>query len=127
MLDSLIDHLARLRGIGDRYYDYRGELKEIGRESKRAILSAMGCNVSDAAAIEAEITRLDGERWRRLLPPVSVLRPGHTGVVVALPAGSLEQPLDWRVALGTGGERSGRVQAMDLGPLAHATGSRASG
>jgi len=117
MLDSLLDDLARLRGIGDRYYDYRGELKEIGRESKRAILSAMGCNVADAAAIEAELARLDGERWRRLLPPVSVLRPGHGGVVVALPAASLDQPLEWRVELGSGGERSGQVQAADLAEL----------
>ena len=85
MLDSLLDHLARSRGIGDAYYDYRGELKQVSPATKKAILAVMGCQVDDAEAIAHEIAELDAARWRTLLPCVAVIRPGHTGVIVALP------------------------------------------
>jgi 4-alpha-glucanotransferase len=97
MDDALIDRLARSRGIGDAYYDYRGELRHFSQATKAAILAAMGCNVTDAAAIEHEIAELDAERWRSLLPAVSVIRPGRTGVSIAVSADALGQPVEWRV------------------------------
>ena len=86
MLDSLLDQLARRRGIGDAYHDYRGELRTFSPATKRAILAAMGCNVTDAGAVEREIAGLDAERWGALLPLVTVLRPGRSGVIVVVPA-----------------------------------------
>ena len=59
MLDSLLDQLARQRGIGDAYHNYRGDLLQISRETKTAILAAMGCATSDAAAIERELHERD--------------------------------------------------------------------
>jgi 4-alpha-glucanotransferase len=114
MLDSLLDHLARSRGIGDAYYDYRGELKAFSPATKTAILAAMGCRVDDAAAIEHEIAELDAERWRSVLPPVAVVRPGRTGVVIALPADQLDRPLDWSLQLADGSSRAGCVRSSDL-------------
>ena len=52
MLESLLDQLARQRGIGDAYHNYRGDLLQVSRESKSAILAAMGCPTTDAGAIE---------------------------------------------------------------------------
>ncbi len=66
MLDSLLDHLARSRGIGDAYYDYRGELKQVTPATKKAILTVMGCQVNDADALAREIAELDAARWRTL-------------------------------------------------------------
>ena len=114
MLDLLLDHLARSRGIGDAYYDYRGELKHFSATTKTAILAAMGCNVTDADAIRREIDDLDVARWRTLLPPVAVLRPGRSGVIVAIPADMLERPLTWSVHLADGPRRTGTVRASDL-------------
>jgi 4-alpha-glucanotransferase len=114
MLDSLLDHLARARGIGDAYYDYRGELKAFSPATKTAILAAMGCRVDDATAIERELAELDAERWRTVLPPVAVVRPGRTGVVVALPADVLDRPLEWAVQLADGHAVTGTVCAGDL-------------
>jgi 4-alpha-glucanotransferase len=114
MLDSLLDHLARSRGIGDAYYDYRGELKAFSPATKTAILAAMGCRVDDAAAIEHEIADLDAERWRTLLPPVAVIRPGRAGVVVAMPANVLDRPLEWSVQLEGGQAVAGSARAGDL-------------
>jgi 4-alpha-glucanotransferase len=117
MLDSLLDHLARSRGIGDAYHDYRGELRAFTPATKTAILAAMGCRVDDAAAIEQEIRALDARRWRTLLPVVAVVRPGRTGVVVALPADALDQVLEWRVGSGGGAQHVGTVRASDLGEI----------
>jgi len=114
MLDSLLDSLARSRGIGDAYYDYRGELKAFSASTKTAILAAMGCNVSDADAIRREIEELDGARWRTLLPQVAVIRPGRSAVVVAIPAQQLEQALTWSVTAADGSRRSGSARACDL-------------
>jgi 4-alpha-glucanotransferase len=114
MLDSLLDQLARSRGIGDAYYDYRGELKIFGPETKTAILAAMGCRVDDAEAVAGAIAELEQRRWRDLLPPVAVVRPGRMGVVLALPADELDRTLDWTLALADGSTRAGCVRAGDL-------------
>ena len=55
MLDSLLDQLARRRGLGEAYHDYRGEWRPFSAATKTAILAAMGCQVTDAAAIEREL------------------------------------------------------------------------
>lgn len=114
MLDTLLDRLARQRGIGDAYYTYRGELRQFSPATKTAILSAMGCRVDDGTAIEHEIAELDAERWRSLLPVVAVIRPGRTGVVIAVPADELDRPVEWSLRLVGGRELKGQVRAGDL-------------
>jgi 4-alpha-glucanotransferase len=117
MLDSLLDQLARRRGIGDAYYDYRGELRHFSAATKTAILAAMGCNVTDAAAVEHEIASLDAERWQPRAPAVTVLRPGRAGVIVVVPADSLGDGIDWRVTLANGERRDGRVVTGELAEI----------
>ena len=114
MLDSLLDQLARRRGIGDAYYDYRGELRAFSAATKTAILAAMGCNVTDAAAVAHELDELEAERWRSRVPVVSVLRPGRAGVIVVVPAHALGEALEWHVATVPAGERHGRAVTGDL-------------
>jgi 4-alpha-glucanotransferase len=114
MLDSLLDELARRRGIGDAYYDYRGELRHFGAATKTAILAAMGCNVTDPDAVAHEIAELDAERWRSLLPAVCVVRAGRTGVIVALPDDALGEALEWLLTLADGTQLGGRVPASEL-------------
>jgi len=69
---TLIERLARLRGVGDAYHDYRGELRYFTIETKAAILRAMGSPVDDALALAEELGRLENERWRALLPRMTV-------------------------------------------------------
>ena len=52
MLYSLLDQLSRQCGIGDAYHNWRGDLTWVSRETKTAILGAMGCPTGDAAVIE---------------------------------------------------------------------------
>lgn len=114
MLESLLDSLARSRGIGESYYDYRGELKPFSARTKTAILAAMGCDVGDAAAVQRELDRLDAARWRDLLPPVAILRPGRAGVVVAAPASELGQSLRWTATAADGSRRTGGVRVDEM-------------
>lgn len=114
MLDSLLEQLARQRGIGDAYHNWRGELLPIGRHTKTAILAAMGYATNDAQAIENEL-HADAVRYMgQLLPHVVVLHPHRTSVTVAVPADALAGSLRWLVTLADGNERSGEVHAGSM-------------
>ncbi|MDH5175047.1 MAG: 4-alpha-glucanotransferase [Gammaproteobacteria bacterium] len=115
MLDSLLDQLARQRGIGDEYENFRCERVAISPESKRAILVAMGIAVDDADAMAAALRAYDAQRWQSILPPVAVVHPGRIDVMVAVPADSLDRMLEWHIALEGGGARTGRIRAAELG------------
>jgi hypothetical protein len=106
MLDSLLDQLARQRGIGDEYVNYRGDPVTITRESKQAILAAMH--------------EYDARRWESMLPPVAVVHPGRIDVRVAVPADSLDRTLEWIITLESGGSRAGRIRAGELGEVERA-------
>ncbi len=79
MIDSLLDQLARQRGIGDAYHNYRGELLWISRQTKKALLDAMGYPTQDAASIEQVLRQGDAERFA-LLERVAVVHPGKMSV-----------------------------------------------
>ena len=83
MSDNLIDRLARLRGIGDAYHDYRGELRYFSRETKTDILRAMGCTVDDPSALAIELGQLEIDRWGTLLPPIAAANGKRIGAEAA--------------------------------------------
>jgi len=117
MLDSLLDQLASRRGIGDAYHDYRGELRAFSAATKTAILAAMGCEVTDAGAIARELAELELRPWQSLLPRVSVIRPGRTGVLVALPADALGHAVEWLLTMPDGVQVTGRSAGEGLAEL----------
>jgi 4-alpha-glucanotransferase len=120
MLDALIDLVARQRGIGDSYHDYRGNLVTIGRESKRAILGAMGCPADDAVALAAMLADDERRRWQGVLPPVVVLHPGRLAAELAVTQDGLDRTLQWCVVCADGTGRRGEVRVGDLPELEHA-------
>jgi 4-alpha-glucanotransferase len=114
MLDSLIDEIARQRGIGDAYHNYRGDLVPIGRDSKRAILHAMGCPIDDVDALRQALHDHDRLVWQSPLPPVAVIDPSSPTVEVAVAADQLDWQLRWRVEPSNGGAHCAEVRAGDL-------------
>src|ERR1700736_4724799 len=83
MVDTtVIERLARLRGIGDAYHDYRGELRHFSLETKKSLLLAMGCPVDDPAALALELRRLEVARWRKFLPQVAAARGARIGIEI---------------------------------------------
>jgi 4-alpha-glucanotransferase len=111
--NALLERLARLRGIGDAYHDFRGELRYFGLDTKTAILRAMGSPVGDASALAAEITRLQIEKFRSLLPPVAAARGGRIGVDVNFAARDFGASLLWSIRCEDGGLREGVVSSAD--------------
>ena len=113
MIDSLLDQLARQRGIGDAYHNYRGELLWISRQTKKALLDAMGYPTQDAASIEQVLRQGDAERFA-LLERVAVVHPGKMSVTIAVPADELDQRVEWRLTTEAGPALTGRARAADL-------------
>jgi hypothetical protein len=76
---SLLERMAKLRGIADAYYDYQGELRHFSLKTKTDLLRSMGCKVDDPVAMAAELSQLEILRWRQLLPPVAAARGPRIG------------------------------------------------
>jgi GNAT superfamily N-acetyltransferase len=114
MVDTLLDQLARARGLGDAYHNYRGELKVFSRETRAGILAAMGCDVHDDESIRRELVALERARWARLLPEVAIVRGEQRAVAVNVPADALDQPFAWSLTLADGTRNSGEMRAVEL-------------
>src|ERR1700738_4499814 len=108
MVDTtLIERLARLRGIGDAYHDYRGELRYFSLETKRNLLRVMGCKVDDPAALAFELSQLEVARWRKFLPQVAAARGARIGIDINVTAREFGSALMWSVHLENGSPRGG--------------------
>jgi len=110
---TVIERLARLRGIGDAYHDYRGELRYFSLETKVGLLRAMGCAVDDPAALAIELGELEIGRWRTLLPPVAAANGNRIGVNLNIPARDFGASLVWTVNLENGDRRNGAISTAD--------------
>jgi 4-alpha-glucanotransferase len=104
--------LAALRGIGDSYRDYHGELQPFDIETKAAILRAMGCPTDDPAALAGEVSRLTAAHSRNLLPPVAASRLKRIGFDLNVGEGDLSAQIAWVVRLEQGGRLVGTVTAQ---------------
>jgi 4-alpha-glucanotransferase len=109
MPDDRLDHLAWSRGLGEAYYDYRGELKRFSRETRSAILAAMGCDVRSPPAIELEIAAVERDRWRAGVPSVTVLRPDERRVPIVVALDAANRHLHWAVTLADGATLRGET------------------
>jgi len=112
-----IDRLAKLRGIGEAYHDYRGDLRHFSVKTRVDILRAMGCAVDDPVKLEAELRELEIVKGRQLLPPVATARGARIGIDLNVPARAFGATLVWTVNLEDGGQRSGAISTADCPEL----------
>ncbi len=110
---NVIEQLARLRGIGDAYHDYRGELRHFSLETKTDILRAMGCPVEDPIALAAVVRTLESERGRALLPAIAAAHGPRAGIDLNIAARDFGARLNWTVNLESGERRTGAVSTAD--------------
>ncbi len=110
---AVIERMARLRGIGEAYHDYRGELRYFTAQTKRALLRAMGSAVDDPAAAAQELCRLEVSGWRRFLPPVAAAHGSRVGIDVNVTAREFGSALVWSVRLEDGSLREGVTSTAD--------------
>jgi 4-alpha-glucanotransferase len=95
-----IARLARERGIGESYLDYRGEERIVGMATRAAILRAMGIDVDDllsvpAAVVAAPAAGTDGPVARCFEPPT--LAAGGRCWGLAIQLYSVRSPLNWGI------------------------------
>jgi 4-alpha-glucanotransferase len=113
-LETLVERLARARGIGDAYHSYQGELKHFSLATKAAILRAMHCRLDDAAALQAQIDESEAAHPVGILGEVVVARVGSRVARINTPAIEHDALLRWTITLEVGGERHGEVRAWSL-------------
>jgi 4-alpha-glucanotransferase len=111
--EALIDKLAQLRGIGDAYRNYRGELQHFTEETKVGILNAMGCVVDDSNALAAEIAQVETARWRKFLPAVATARNSRIGFDINVTAREFGAAIVWQVLLENGTRLEGAISSAD--------------
>jgi 4-alpha-glucanotransferase len=79
LYEPVPDDLARLAdayGVATRYWDQAGAEVLVGARTVAAVLSALGLDVSSAESIQAALAEKGLRDWRRMLPPVYVMRSG---------------------------------------------------
>jgi 4-alpha-glucanotransferase len=108
-----LERLARLRGIGDAYHDYRGELRHFSLETKQALLRAMGCETANSAALAHELRELEVVRGRKFLPPLVASRGARIGIDVNVTAREFGAALIWSVRFEDGSQRTGVTSTAD--------------
>jgi 4-alpha-glucanotransferase len=110
---SLIERLARLKGIGDAYHDYRGELRYFSLETKRELLRAMGSPVDDAAALDSAVRGAEAARDRRFLPALAASRQPRVSFDINISAREFGATLIWSVLREDGTRQDGKTNTAD--------------
>ncbi len=72
MRDDPVAILAALRGLGEEYCDFSGEMRRSTDDARRGILRAMGVDVDDPAALAAAIAGAGAGLAGHALPPAVV-------------------------------------------------------
>ncbi len=121
MNTAAIDELARLRGVGEAFHDYRGELQHFSLATKAALLRAMGVPVDDPVALEAALASARRARWQRLVEPTVVSRPQSGGIAVVTRADEDWITLQFEIHVQDGGRHDGAVVIRELAALERQT------
>jgi (1->4)-alpha-D-glucan 1-alpha-D-glucosylmutase len=111
-----LERLAEHYGIAPDYYDIWGGRHHASPATLRSLLAAMGIDAADEPAAEAALAAAREARWRRVLPPVMVVRADRlpTRVRLNLPAADVAATFAWRVVEEGGAQHGGEFVALAL-------------
>lgn len=114
--NAALDHLARLAGIEDGWWDFFGEWRVVPAETKRVFLAAMGLPAEDDDQIRASMRDLQARPWQRWLEPVLVVEEHSAppGLSVTLPAEVDSQQFEWVLEEELGIRHGGCFRPRDL-------------
>ena len=73
-----LEELAHRYGVSTDYWDWRGNRVPVQVGTVTAVLDAFGIDTSSDEAVHAALSDLDLAPWRRMLPPVVVMRAGSS-------------------------------------------------
>lgn len=110
-----IESLASLLGIGQSYYDWRGDLRQISADSQAAILAALGIDARSESGFASAVNQQQTVRWTQVLPPVIVAgvdAPVRVGV--AAPREVRAAHLRWSLTFEAGTVHEGQAPLAQL-------------
>jgi 4-alpha-glucanotransferase len=113
VIKALLERLANLRGIGEAYHNYRGELEHFSLETKVGILQAMGCPTEDTAQIAEEVSRTEVMRLRKFLPAVATAHSPRMGFDINVTAREFGATIVWQILLEDGARLDGATSTAD--------------
>ncbi len=123
---SALARLAERCGIRLEYHDIWGSVHRVTDATCRALLESMGVAADSETTAAASLAWLDAAEWRRVTPPVLVVREPLTGVTVplAVPVARLGTALEWTLWLEDGTRHAGTVapDALPVTERVHAEG-----
>lgn len=101
--EALIDELAAVCDIIPEYWDAFGTRHVASLETKRAILGAMGMDISSPGSLAGEIGKVKGRPWNLFVEPVTVISVNEQpfALPVYIPVAEGEErrvTLSWSVA-----------------------------
>lgn len=109
-----LEQLAALHGIATDYYDIWGNIRHTSEGTQRALLAAMDVELDgDLCALLAEH---EARPWRRLLPPVLVMRTTDDAlaVPVTFPSAQAAATYRWILSREAGEREEGEFQPSML-------------
>ncbi|HRX89405.1 MAG TPA: 4-alpha-glucanotransferase [Steroidobacteraceae bacterium] len=112
-----LTELARLRGIGDAFHDYRGELRRFSLATKTELLRAMGVAVDDPTMLEAEVAAARRACAGSVIRPVVAIRPEAAKVAIVTRADQDWITLTFEIRLAPGGTAEGAALIRALGEI----------
>jgi 4-alpha-glucanotransferase len=114
---ALIERLAGLRGIGEAYHNYRGELKAFSLQTKAGILDAMGCPCDDEGEMAEAIAQAETARWRKFLPAVATARGSRVGIDINITAREFGASIVWRIIFENGSRLDGVTSTAECAEI----------
>ena len=111
---ELLSQLSTLADILPIYTDNWGQQHQTPPATQRALLTALGFDVSTSEKISAAIEELRLRPWQRILEPVSVLRESHPWVRLVLPDTHANSKLTWRLILDGDEDLTGQFCPQEL-------------
>lgn len=87
--DTLLRELASAHRVATSFHGFDGAERAVSPRTLRTVLAALGVPASTSEEVEGSLAKAALEPWRRLLPPVVVVREGQANTVqLHVPHGS---------------------------------------
>ncbi|MGQ9370956.1 4-alpha-glucanotransferase [Azospirillum sp. A39] len=113
-----LDRLAERVGIEPFYHDIWGNRRDTSRETKCALIAAMGLPTGTDEDVARSLRTVEEREWRRMLPPALVADAGTAAAVpVSVPGGLEDAAVAWTLYEEDGPVHRGGARLGDL-PLA---------
>ncbi len=110
-----LEELCAASGIAREYHQIDGAHRVVPERTLRTLLAAMHMEAAQGADLGRALDGFEAQSWRRVLPPVRVLRAGEAGsVALTLPAAAAGRRLEWRLTLEDGTRLGGQVMPEEL-------------